>query len=80
LLKRIRITKSGKIKCRVANGSHLRSGKPAGRLRHMRKARFISNNGLLKRIGHLLGRRVEPANGKVKTSKRQNVKTMDATP
>ena len=61
LLKRIRLTKSGKIKGRVANGSHLRSGKSATRLRDMRKGRFISNKGLRKRITHLLGRPVKPA-------------------
>jgi large subunit ribosomal protein L35 len=61
LLKRIRITKSGKIKGRVANGSHLRSGKSATRLRDMRKGRYLSNKGLRKRIVHLLGRPVKPA-------------------
>lgn len=61
LLKRIRITKSGKIKGRVANGSHLRSGKTSSRLRHMKKPRYFANKGVLKRVTHLLGRRVEPA-------------------
>jgi len=61
LLKRIRITKSGKIKGRVANGSHLRSGKSPNQLRNMRKARYFANKGVLKRITHLLGRRVSPA-------------------
>jgi len=65
LLKRIRLTKSGKIKGRVANGSHLRSGKSANRLRSMRKARYISNKGLRKRITHLLGRSVKPAVGPI---------------
>ena len=61
LLKRIRLTKSGKVKGRVANGSHLRSGKTATNLRDMRKGRYISNKGLRKRITHLLGRSVKPA-------------------
>lgn len=61
LLKRIRITKSGKIKGRVANGSHLRSGKSPNQLRNMRKARYFANKGVLKRVMHLLGRRVSPA-------------------
>jgi large subunit ribosomal protein L35 len=60
LLKRVRITKSGKIKGRVANGSHLRSGKSATRLRDMRKPRYITNRGVLRRVEHLLGRRVKP--------------------
>ena len=61
LLKRIRITKSGKIKGRVANGSHLRSGKTATRLRDMRKGRYFASKGVLRRVEHLLGRRVAPA-------------------
>ncbi len=61
LLKRIRITKSGKIKGRVANGSHLRSGKTAERLRAMRRGRYFANKGVLRRIKHLLGRRVASA-------------------
>ncbi|MCI0365493.1 MAG: 50S ribosomal protein L35 [Phycisphaerales bacterium] len=61
LLKRIRITKSGKIKCRTANGSHLRSGKGAERLRGMRQARYMGSYGVLKRVRHLLGRSVKPA-------------------
>jgi ribosomal protein L35 len=61
LLKRIRITKSGKIKGRVANGSHLRSGKPSKRLRHMQKPRYFANKGVLRRVTHLLGRRIESA-------------------
>jgi large subunit ribosomal protein L35 len=61
LLKRIRITKSGKIKGRVANGSHLRSGKSATRLRDMRKGRYFASKGVLRRVEHLLGRRVSPA-------------------
>ena len=58
LLKRIRITKSGKVKGRVANGSHLRSGKTSERLRGMRKARYLVNKGITRRMGHLLGRRI----------------------
>ena len=71
LLKRIRVTKSGKIKGRVTNGSHLRSGKSATRLRDMRKGRFISNKGLRKRIVHLLGRQVKPAVERTEESKAQ---------
>lgn len=58
LLKRVRITKSGRLKGRVANGSHLRSGKTSDRLRHMRKGRMLANKGVLKRAMHLLGRRL----------------------
>lgn len=61
LLKRVRITKSGKIKGRVANGSHLRSGKSAGRLRDMRKPVFFASKGVLRRVEHLLGRKVSSA-------------------
>jgi ribosomal protein L35 len=95
LLKRIRITKSGKIKVRVANGSHLRSGKTAARLQDMRQPRYFGNYGILKRARKLLGRAVAgtvdstarpqaaatkpAAPGNVKTSKRRNVKTKAAT-
>jgi ribosomal protein L35 len=61
LLKRCRVTKSGKIKVRVANGSHLRSQKSPEHLRNFRKARYISDYGLRKRIGRLLGMTVTPA-------------------
>jgi large subunit ribosomal protein L35 len=57
LLKRIRITKSGKIKGRVANGSHLRSSKSPTRLRDMRKGRVFNSKGVLRRVEHLLGMR-----------------------
>ena len=59
LLKRVTITKGGRVKARIANGSHLRSGKTAGRLRDMRKARLITNKGLRKRMTKLLGRRIK---------------------
>ena len=67
LLKRIRITKSGKIKGRVANGSHLRSGKSPGTLRAMRKGRYLENKGIRKRINALLGIRVPAAKPKKNT-------------
>lgn len=57
-LKRVRITKSGRVKGRVANGSHLRSGKGGNRLRHMRKARYFTNKGVTDRLSKLLGRRI----------------------
>lgn len=57
-LKRIRVTKSGKVKARIANGSHLRSSKSPGRLRDMRQARYITNKGLTKRLTRLLGQRI----------------------
>jgi large subunit ribosomal protein L35 len=61
LLKRCRVTKSGKIKVRKANGSHLRSQKSPERLRDFRKARYISDYGLRMLIGRLLGMTVTPA-------------------
>jgi ribosomal protein L35 len=57
-LKRVRVTKSGKVKGRVANGSHLRSGKGGTRLRHMRKGRYLANKGITNRLTKLLGRRI----------------------
>jgi ribosomal protein L35 len=66
-LKRVRVTKSGRIKGRVANGSHLRSGKTAGRLRDMRKPRHFGNRGVLRRAEHLLGRRLSTGKETPKT-------------
>ena len=74
LLKRCRVTKKGKIKVRVANGSHLRSQKTATRLRHFRTARYISDYGLRMRIGHLLGMTVTPAKSKVEKEKAESKK------
>ena len=58
LLKRIKITKNGKIKGRKANGSHLRSQKTAAQLRGFGKAHYFSNYGVRKRMSKLLGFRV----------------------
>ncbi len=57
-LKRVRITKSGKVKGRVANGSHLRSSKTGKNLRSMRNARYLTSKGVANRLGKLLGRRI----------------------
>lgn len=43
LLKRIRITKTGKLKHKSANSKHLKSGKSPDRLRRLRKDRYVSN-------------------------------------
>jgi ribosomal protein L35 len=72
LLKRCRVTKNGKIKVRMANGSHLRSQKSPTRLRNFRKGRYISDYGLRMRIGQLLGMRVTPAAAKVESGKVEN--------
>ena len=61
LLKRVRITKNGKVKGRKANGSHLRSPKPASQLRTFGKAHYFSNYGVRKRLSKLLGFRVAAA-------------------
>jgi ribosomal protein L35 len=55
-LKRIRITKSGRIKIRRAFGRHLRSHKSGSLLRSYRKPMFIGSVEL-KRLGQLLHRR-----------------------
>jgi large subunit ribosomal protein L35 len=57
LLKRIRITKTGKIRHRSANFKHLRSSKSGKRLRQLRKNPFISNADA-KRLERLLFRRL----------------------
>lgn len=56
LLKRIRITKSGKVRHRTAGHKHLRSGKGGKRLRQMRQDPYMSSSEA-KRIEKLLFRR-----------------------
>ena len=57
LAKRMRISKSGKIRHRSANHKHLRSGKGGKRLRQMRKDPYMSNADA-KRLEKLLFRRL----------------------
>ncbi len=57
LLKRVRISKSGKIRHRSANHKHLRSGKGGARLRQLRKDPIASNPDA-KRLEKLLYRRL----------------------
>ncbi len=57
LLKRIRISKSGKVRHRSANHKHLRSGKGGKRLRQLRKDPYMSNPEA-KRLEKLLFRRL----------------------
>lgn len=57
LMKRIRISKTGKIRHRSANHKHLRSGKGGKRLRQLRKDPYMSNPDA-KRLEKLLFRRL----------------------
>jgi len=57
LLKRIRVSKTGKVRHRTTGRKHLRSGKGGKRLRQMRKDPFMSNPEA-KRIEKLLFRRL----------------------
>lgn len=57
LLKRIRISKTGKVRHRSANHKHLRSGKSGKRLRRLRKDPYMANPDA-KRLEKLLFRRL----------------------
>lgn len=57
LLKRIRISKTGKVRHRTAGHKHLRSGKGGKRLRQLRKDPFISNSDAV-RLERALFRRL----------------------
>jgi large subunit ribosomal protein L35 len=57
LLKRIRISKSGKIRHRTANRKHLRSGKGGKKLRQYRNDPYMSSADA-KRLEKLLFRRI----------------------
>lgn len=57
LMKRIRISKSGKVRHASANHKHLRSGKGGKRLRQLRQDRYMANPDA-KRLEKLLFRRL----------------------
>jgi len=57
LLKRIRISKTGKVRHRTAGHKHLRSGKGGKRLRRLRKDPYMANPDA-KRLEKLLFRRL----------------------
>ncbi|MBL9031996.1 MAG: 50S ribosomal protein L35 [Phycisphaerae bacterium] len=57
LLKRIRISKTGKVRHRSANHKHLRSGKGGKRLRQLRKDPYMADADV-KRLEKLLFRRL----------------------
>src|SRR3954464_15039846 len=61
LLKRTRVTKTGKVRHRSANHKHLRSGKGGKLLRHLRQDSFMSNADA-KRLEKLLYRRLRGRN------------------
>jgi large subunit ribosomal protein L35 len=57
LLKRIRVTKTGKVRHRMAGHKHLRSGKGGQRLMQMRKDPYMASADT-KRLEKLLYRRL----------------------
>lgn len=57
LLKRMRITKTGKVKHKSAFGKHLRSGKSPARLRRLRQDNYLTSSDA-KRLEELLHRRL----------------------
>ncbi|GAB4383668.1 MAG: hypothetical protein Kow0022_04080 [Phycisphaerales bacterium] len=61
LLKRVRITKTGKVRHRSANHKHLSSHKSGKRLRQLRKDPYASNPDA-KRFEKLLWRRLRGRN------------------
>ena len=64
LLKRIRFTKTGKVKFRRAFGRHKRSHKSGTLLQSYRKPAFVKTSDI-KRIRMMLGMAVIPAGKKV---------------
>ena len=61
LLKRVRISKTGKVRHKTAGHKHLRSGKGGKRLRQMRKDPYAANADA-KRLEKLLFRRIRGRN------------------
>ncbi len=70
LLKRVRISKTGKVRHRSANHKHLRSGKGGKRLRQLRADPYMSNADA-KRLEKLLFRRLRGRN-QPRTALRRN--------
>ncbi len=60
LMKRIRITKSGKVKLRRAHGRHLRSHKPGSLIRRYRRPKYASDPDT-RRVRCLLGLKLPAA-------------------
>ncbi len=69
LLKRIRITRTGKVHHRKAGSKHLRSGKSPTRLRRLRKDRYMTK-AEAKRVGKLLFRSLRGRNQPLSAIKR----------
>ena len=61
LLKRVSITKTGKVHHRKAGSKHLRSSKSPDRLRRLRQDRYM-NKSEAKRVGKLLFRSLRGRN------------------
>jgi large subunit ribosomal protein L35 len=61
LLKRIRLTKTGKVKHKTCGGSHLKSNKSGAQIRDFRKNKTMSR-GEAKRVELLLHTRTRGAN------------------
>lgn len=61
LLKRIRLTKTGKVKHKTCGGSHLKSNKSGSQIRDFRQSKTMSR-GEAKRVELLLHTRTRGAN------------------
>ncbi len=64
LLKRVRVSKTGKIKLQRAYGRHLRSHKPGQKTRGYRRPMYASAPDMRK-LRSLLGLKTSAGNGKV---------------
>lgn len=60
LLKRMRVTKTGKVKHKSANSKHLKSNKSGKRLRRLRKDRFVASTEAAS-LEMMLNRRIRGA-------------------
>lgn len=69
LLKRIRITKTGKVKHKHATSSHMRSHKSPSKLRTLRQGKDVSNADA-KRLQKLLHRRLRGRTQPISSGKR----------
>ncbi len=77
MLKRARVTKSGKVKVSRAGGRHRKSHKASGRVRGYRKPKYVKA-AEAGRVGAMLNRHVRPAEAEPAKDNNEEAKSKPA--
>ncbi len=77
MLKRVRVTKSGKVKVSRSGGRHLKSHKSSGRVRGYRKPKYVKA-AEAGRVGAMLNRHVRSAETEQAQDNNEEAKTEPA--